>query len=747
LIYDYTPIEEDFVIRQSRKKRLGSVVAIAIWLLAPSASIAKAEDSQRTLILFDRSASMVQLQEGVRKIDIAKQLFRDLAKQLENDPQIAIRFFAGGTTSDKAMDCQASEIGLDFGSVRTSSSLASFVDNVKALGHDTPITYALEQARSDLAGWDGPRKIILVSDGQETCDRDPEALAELFFDEGISVDTIGIGPPDAFSQLGMIALSGGGEFQLAENLEGLQGALDNVLPGGAAFGDLPGGAVVAAPSETAAAATAAPPTIAPLPTVGAIDLPEPDDAPRGTTLAVEIIFDASGSMAGRLGGRTKLTLAKEALSAAALGLNSDTMLVAFRAYGFDQSLEKTPEASCPNTELLLPFTNEQRAAKVTTQADALAAYGYTPIAKSLELAGQDLLSVKAARHMIILISDGEETCGGDPQAVARALREQGIDLETHVVGFDLDETARSQMQAIAREGAGAYYDAADGAELGESLVRVINVAKEAADPWDARLIHPVTGSDTMEDAAPIGAGTYTLDEHLQKGEERFFEVETLIAQRGLLRAVVQSRKAIFDEEGAARESEIAYSGFEIRLYRPDGSEIKGHWARVYGERGEQAHTGYVDLSGDGFYFSIGNRYDTVNKDALFQLDVDEAGDLAPRQDAPDERANALPADMSSPLVGHLGLEDREDIYAFAGLSDSGGLRIDVQFTDSAFRFQLDVRDRETGRRIERFTNLTGTADITVQLPPATEAITLGLKDNNPSLDAEFSSYTISLTRQ
>ncbi len=204
-----------------------------MWLLAPSASIAEPEGAQRTLILFDRSASMVQLHEGVRKIDLAKQLFRDLANHLEDDPQVAIRFFAGGTTGEKAVDCQASEIGLGFGGVRTSASLASFVDDVKATGHDTPITFALEQAHADLAGWSGPRKIVLISDGQETCDRDPEELAGLFFEEGITVDTIGIGPPDAFSQLGMIALSGGGAFQLAENLDSLKGALGNSLPGGA----------------------------------------------------------------------------------------------------------------------------------------------------------------------------------------------------------------------------------------------------------------------------------------------------------------------------------------------------------------------------------------------------------------------------------------------------------------------------------------------------------------------------------
>ena len=756
--------QEDRIIRQSGKKCLVPLFTLVMLVLLPSAEAAESDDEQRTLILFDRSASMIQPLEGARKIDIAKQLFRDLAKQLEDDPQVAIRFFAGGTTGDKAVDCQASEMGLEFGGVRTASSLASFVDDIKAIGHATPLSFALEQARSDLAGWPGQRKIVLISDGQETCDRDPEELAKFFFEEGITVDTIGIGPPDAFSQLGMIALSGGGGFQLTESLNALKSALGNSLPGGVIRFGAPGGGQPSVPDEEQPSAptviesvappiTSTPPMITALPAVSRYDLPGPEDAPAGAALAVEIIFDASGSMAAWLGNHSKMSLAKDALRAASQGLDDETILVAFRAYGFDQSLEKTAEASCHNTELLLPFTNSGQAAEVTQRADELVAYGYTPIARSLELAGQDLSSVEAARRMIILISDGEETCDGDPQSVARALRAQGIDLQTHVVGFDLDEVARQQMSDIAREGGGTYYDAADGAELGESLIRVIELAQEAADPWDMRLVSPITGGKTLESAVPITAGTYTLDEHLPRGEERYFKVDTLIAQRALLRAIVQSRKAIFGDDGEASESEIAYSGFEIRLYGPDAEEINGHWARVYGERGEQAHTGYVDQIGDGFFFSIGNRYDTVNKDALFLLAVDEAGDLAERQDAPDDDSLALSANISVPIVGHLGLEDHKDIYALAFSTsnpDPGpdrNISVSVRFTDAEFHFQLDLRDATTGRRIERFTGLTGRTDVSVLIPSETNAITMGVRDNNPGLDTEFSSYTIIINQQ
>lgn len=485
------------------------------------------------------------------------------------------------------------------------------------------------------------------------------------------------------------------------------------------------------------------PGITGLPPVGEFHLPEAEPvAPLG--VAVELVFDASGSMAGKLGGRPKIDLAREALAAAAAGLNGEMMQVAFRAYGFDRTLAKTPEASCPNTELLMPFTRAGQAGGVAAISKSLTAYGYTPIARSLELAGQDLMSVTADQRFIILISDGEETCGGDPTAVAAYLRELGIDLTTHVVGFDLDATARRQMTDIAHSGGGHYFDANDGAQLGASLVSVIELAREAVDPYDERLIRPVRGGLSFEDAVVIGPGAYTLDTHLEKGEERFFRVETKVAQRALLRAIIQSRKILIGDDGEAVESEIAHAGFQIQPYTPAAKPIKGHGARVYGERGEQAFTAYVDLTGQGVVFSIGDRYSAVNKDALFVVEVDEAGDIQAGQDAPPEVDAALIWDAANAATGHLGIEDRFDVYRIDVPAGSAA-RLAVGFTDPEFRFLVDIRDAATNRRITRFTKLVGAADLEWTVPDGVSAVTMQIKDNNPGLDIKFSSYTVDLS--
>jgi Ca-activated chloride channel family protein len=733
-----------------------SISIVIFGCLLSMTSLGQTGLDQRTVILFDRSASMLQSHQGARKIDLAKNLFQGMSEQFALDPNMSLRFFAGGTSSNKMIDCQSSKIGLGVGAARSAAGISSMIDNINAVGQQTPITYALERAQQDMEGWLGPRKIILISDGQETCQQDPESLAEAFSGAGITVDTIGIGPPGNFAQLGMIALAGAGEFHLAENLAALQEAMATATGGSSTGAALPIRVSDATRQPQPAARSKELPAALPdsatsikvpliaLPPVAKMLLPEPQVTTNAPALAVEIIFDASGSMAARLQGQTKLSLARRALAAAVPGLENPSILVGMRAYGFDQSLNKTPDASCPNTELVLPFTANRQATAINRTADALSAYGYTPIANSLTLAGHDLLAIDAQKHMIILISDGEETCGGFPAAVAANLRSLGIDLQTHVIGFDLDATAQQQMQAIASAGGGQYFDAADGDELGASLMRVIDLAQEAADPWDMRHIRPVSGGPNLEQATELTPGNYTLDRHLPKGEQRFFKVTTKLAQRALLRGVIQSRKAIIGNNGANSESSVAHAGFEIRLFRPDGSEVKGHWARVYGARGEQAHTTYIDLSGEGFYFSVGNRYDTVNKDALFGLQIDEAGDLQVGQDAPKrvEQAPNLPLDRL--VVGHLGLADRYDSYRSNIRAGATELQLKIRFTIADFRYQVDIRDANTNKRITRLTQQTGASDAIIPLNSATTAVSLQIKDNNPSLNAVFSSYTLKL---
>ena len=78
---------------------------------------------------------------------------------------------------------------------------------------------------------------------------------------------------------------------------------------------------------------------------------------------------------------------------------------------------------------------------------------------------------------IVLVSDGKETCAGDPCAAARALAAADARLVIHTIGFNVDAAARFELQCIARVARGTYSDATGAGDLGARLGEVA-AAKE-----------------------------------------------------------------------------------------------------------------------------------------------------------------------------------------------------------------------------------------------------------------------------
>lgn len=73
---------------------------------------------------------------------------------------------------------------------------------------------------------------------------------------------------------------------------------------------------------------------------------------------------------------------------------------------------------------------------------------------------------------VVLISDGKETCNADPCKLVKSLRQSGIRVQIHVVGFDVDKEEKKELLCIAEEGGGKYFSAGNANELNEALVTV-----------------------------------------------------------------------------------------------------------------------------------------------------------------------------------------------------------------------------------------------------------------------------------
>ncbi len=744
------------------KKPIIFCTAIATFLLFVLPSVSRSEDKPtHILILFDMSHSMTKPlphnRKGPAKIELARQAFGEVISTVPDDVSVGFRIFGHTQTRDRTKDCTASKLTVNFGS-GSRVAIADFVKQAKPEGDKTPITYAMEMAMQDMQNIQGPGKIILISDGEENCDQDPEEVAEMLQSKNISVDTIGIGSPGAFAQLGGIALAGGGKFSLAENLESLKNALKLSLPGsggwGGGIGSMPAAVELttvtminpmdAAPPEPATGLV----KVIPVPAPALIELEmaeqQPEPVAEVPVMSIEIILDASGSMMKKLEGQNKIDIAKAALRETVSELDTPLIRLAFRSYGFDNTVAKTPAASCPNTELLVPFGKGDPEA-ITAAANGLNAYGYTPIAKSLELAGLDLKAHTDSKPSIILISDGEETCDGDPVAVIKDLRAAGIDVQVHVIGFDIDAETRRQLKAIAKEGNGLYFDAADYQMLINSMQAVIDsIQNDLAVMAPGRFIKPIMGGPDIERAVTIAPGRYTLKDHVLKNQGNYYFVETQATEYAIIRAYIQAKGLTRTREGELAEAKYALGGFSIVVFTPDREKIKGRKVLVRGEIGSQAHSNYMDLTGRGFYFSIGDDYTGVHKDALFDVEIFEAGDMYVGSEAPDlPQDTRLIIPRETGVTGHLGLEDDFDAYRINGPFKKGDIiTLNINFAVPGYRFRVDVYDSSSQKRLKRFTKLTESSELVLELGDDQDQVFLTIKDNNPKLYNMFSSYTV-----
>ncbi|TVR20873.1 MAG: VWA domain-containing protein [Anaerolineaceae bacterium] len=194
---------------------------------------------------------------------------------------------------------------------------------------------------------------------------------------------------------------------------------------------------------------------------------QPDDPLPEPTQNYAFIFDASGSMRAGLAGRTRLAVAQDVMVqlSAELAPNVNASLW---VYGHRLPQDDVA-ASCRDIEEVIPLSPVD-VAEFERVVRNIQAIGYTPITDSLAQAAASLPI--DGDNTIILISDGEETCAGDPCAMARELAARDANLLVNTIGFVVNEFTRQQLECIAEVTGGVYLDAPGPDELTDALREV-----------------------------------------------------------------------------------------------------------------------------------------------------------------------------------------------------------------------------------------------------------------------------------
>ena len=382
---------------------------------------------------------------------------------------------------------------------------------------------------------------------------------------------------------------------------------------------------------------------------------------------IEFILDVSGSMEKELGGEKQIDSARNALKKSLNEIPAGQM-VAIRVYG--HRIDKANKAeSCKDTELLVPFKEVDKG-EINLAVGSLQPKGYTPIAHSLEQARNDLYDVGLGREserVVILLTDGEETCGGDPLAVLRKLKAEGFNVTVYTIGFNVNDVARKQLKEIADFSGGKYFDANNSQQLNNALKEATQQSL-VLDKKKTIYGSEIRGGDDYASAVPMVMDKEVrLDHHQKKNFYDYFYVdleggEEVTVTLNTLEKGIQLRK-----DGKFYETGGPYSGIEIH----DSNRNKLEKGYINGNRNKQKKFTFYPTEKGRYYFLVGSNYSEINKDhATFQIAKTTKGDLDTAKDAGNSVQTAMSVEMKRYEVNHLGGGDKKDLYSFDGVPGS-----------------------------------------------------------------------------
>jgi Ca-activated chloride channel family protein len=159
------------------------------------------------------------------------------------------------------------------------------------------------------------------------------------------------------------------------------------------------------------------------------------------------LLDGSFSMRKEWPGGTKWTTATEALSAMMDTLSKvENVEVGLRVFGH-QSQE--PDKNCKDTRLEVSI-GPNGFSYIKKKLPEIRPKGITPLAYSLEKCAYDFGNTTSGKNILILISDGEESCEGDPCKISLILQRNNVVLKPFIIGMALESSSIAKMGCMGK---------------------------------------------------------------------------------------------------------------------------------------------------------------------------------------------------------------------------------------------------------------------------------------------------------
>lgn len=210
------------------------------------------------------------------------------------------------------------------------------------------------------------------------------------------------------------------------------------------------------------------------------DEADDDEAEFKEDYHVAILLDSSGSMANYENDKTRMELAKESINEFVAELPEQAQ-VTLQVYGHEGSgSEEDKEMSCDSVETLYSLDKYEE----EEFQDALNKFepaGWTPLAKAIEEVTDDFddFDGEDSTNIIYVVSDGEETCGGDPVQTVEDLSDSNIDPVINLIGYQANDEGIDQLKEMAEAAEGNFINATSQDQLNEEF----DNTKDMSEVW------------------------------------------------------------------------------------------------------------------------------------------------------------------------------------------------------------------------------------------------------------------------
>ncbi|MGY6532837.1 VWA domain-containing protein [Glycocaulis sp.] len=254
------------------------------------------------------------------------------------------------------------------------------------------------------------------------------------------------------------------------------------------------------------------------------DPPEPGslsvisgEEPAVAGSVVHMIFDASGSMLRRMTGGRRIDVARTIAHEVIAERIPSSVPVALRAFGH------TEPGSCETELLVAPSAGNHEDVLAAVQRIEAINLARTPLAASLAAVPDDLEAFAGQRQLVVMLTDGEETCDGNVEAELERLMDSGVEIRLNIVGFHIDQAGlRDEFERLAEMGGGVYFDTRDGDGLSQALARSVAAEFTVRDTSGALVARGRVDEDPVE----LEAGRYTLQIDGQEDREIVIEPDS-----------------------------------------------------------------------------------------------------------------------------------------------------------------------------------------------------------------------------